>query len=592
MKILVLGNGFDVDHHLPTSYADFLNFSRLVLQHNLNGNDIGTGKQIKNAQEKHLKKMLANRDLHNEFNHLLRDNLLFRYFWNRIKSDGENWIDLEREIRIVVSELKELEAAFRSSGRSVYKIERKHKIVQLMRDLGLPSKTLVWDESSLNRIHDTLCKDLENFSKALELYIVNVINNTPVEGVSPDVIDFDADKVISFNYSNTYERVYNELRRNADIEYIHGQAIGETSNYSSIVLGITSGSDVGQSNYVEFEKYYQRITKKTGNNYKKWLQSINSGDRKIEVLFFGHSLDSSDSDVITDLICNKQTSIRIVYHSQKAYRQIVSNLIEIIGKNQLISYVSGTTPKIAFSQQQPHDDGTTAGLEVLRDIRSLFHLYSSSQHEANALLNKIDQKIEMEDISYFYSQRKVISLFDALGNHIDPSKYKEKLLKISSKLAIERRNGRAVKFLPSEWYDYAPWGTEIPCSDKTKIIISAVNEMNMAYIEKERAEEQYAYLLKIETSEHMKNALLEIFQADNSTDKFWKQMEEIIKQLTENAILEGALELLEKEKLPMLANAKYCHFKDIYYEFCYDKYIEAQIEKEEKCRHSGFTESG
>ena len=397
MKILVLGNGFDVDHHLPTSYADFLNFSRLVLQHNLNGNDIGTGKQIKNAQEKHLKKMLANRDLHNEFNHLLRDNLLFRYFWNRIKSDGENWIDLEREIRIVVSELKELEAAFRSSGRSVYKIERKHKIVQLMRDLGLPSKTLVWDESSLNRIHDTLCKDLENFSKALELYIVNVINNTPVEGVSPDVIDFDADKVISFNYSNTYERVYNELRRNADIEYIHGQAIGETSNYSSIVLGITSGSDVGQSNYVEFEKYYQRITKKTGNNYKKWLQSINSGDRKIEVLFFGHSLDSSDSDVITDLICNKQTSIRIVYHSQKAYRQIVSNLIEIIGKNQLISYVSGTTPKIAFSQQQPHDDGTTAGLEVLRDIRSLFHLYSSSQHEANALLNKI----ELEDISYF-----------------------------------------------------------------------------------------------------------------------------------------------------------------------------------------------
>lgn len=330
MKILVLGNGFDVDHHLPTSYADFLNFSRLVLQHNLNGNDIGTGKQIKNAQEKHLKKMLANRDLHNEFNHLLRDNLLFRYFWNRIKSDGENWIDLEREIRIVVSELKELEAAFRSSGRSVYKIERKHKIVQLMRDLGLPSKTLVWDESSLNRIHDTLCKDLENFSKALELYIVNVINNTPVEGVSPDVIDFDADKVISFNYSNTYERVYNELRRNADIEYIHGQAIGETSNYSSIVLGITSGSDVGQSNYVEFEKYYQRITKKTGNNYKKWLQSINSGDRKIEVLFFGHSLDSSDSDVITDLICNKQTSIRIVYHSQKAYRQIVSNLIENI----------------------------------------------------------------------------------------------------------------------------------------------------------------------------------------------------------------------------------------------------------------------
>ena len=31
MKILVLGNGFDVDHSLPTSYKDFLNFCNYAL---------------------------------------------------------------------------------------------------------------------------------------------------------------------------------------------------------------------------------------------------------------------------------------------------------------------------------------------------------------------------------------------------------------------------------------------------------------------------------------------------------------------------------------------------------------------------------
>lgn len=32
MKILVLGNGFDLDHNLPTSYMDFLHFCNYVLE--------------------------------------------------------------------------------------------------------------------------------------------------------------------------------------------------------------------------------------------------------------------------------------------------------------------------------------------------------------------------------------------------------------------------------------------------------------------------------------------------------------------------------------------------------------------------------
>lgn len=588
MKILVLGNGFDVDHNLPTSYADFLKFCDCVLNMHLYPEN-ECFSQISGAQKNYIKTLAMDKNLKNQFLKLLQKNTLFTYFNNRKRQNKEKWIDLEREISVIVSEFRALEDDFKSTKSTVLKIDTQHRVAQLLKDLDLRlGNVTTWTERQFSIVHTTLCKHIEDFSKALELYISTFINTTNVEGVSPDIIDFNANRILSFNYSNTYERVYGGLRWNEDVEYIHGQADRHLEEYSRIVLGITSEGNEDKSHYVEFEKYYQRITKRTGNNYKLWLQTRVAEDQKIEVMFFGHSLDASDSDIIKDLICDEKTVVKIVYHSQKAYQEIVANLIDIIGKNKLITYVSGESPKITFVQQKSHDNSNTAGVEISRDIQALFRLYLMSEQRIQELFEKITQKIKTKDISYFYSQRKVISLFDAMGYHIENSSYAKELLEICSAIEMERKYGVVRPFATHEWNNYTPWGEEIPCPDKTEVFIGAVNDTNRSRVEEENGKKKYAHFSKIGTPEQMKEALLEILQEDNPTEEYWNQMNELVELLAESEILEKAFELIKSERLSISENAKFIHLKEVYDEHCFHVYMWREVEKETEERENNF----
>ena len=91
---------------------------------------------------------------------------------------------------------------------------------------------------------------------------------------------------------------------------------------SNIILGVTSDSGIS-SEYVEFEKYFQRITKQTRSNYKRWLESGLGKKERIEITFFGHSLDATDGDVIKDMVMHEKSLITIFYYDNSAYKQIV-----------------------------------------------------------------------------------------------------------------------------------------------------------------------------------------------------------------------------------------------------------------------------
>ena len=61
MKILVLGNGFDVDHGLPTSYANFLAFCNAVVNISLYP-EAGCFRDLTEIQKKYIK-TLTNDDI-------------------------------------------------------------------------------------------------------------------------------------------------------------------------------------------------------------------------------------------------------------------------------------------------------------------------------------------------------------------------------------------------------------------------------------------------------------------------------------------------------------------------------------------------
>ena len=133
MKILVLGNGFDLDHGLPTSYSDFLNFCNAVLGMDSTKNEF----ELKPSQEKYIVELKEDEALKAKFLELLKNNHLLAYFNAQIKKSGENWIDLEREIKGIINEFRIITSELNKSNQLTYPLCKDHKINVLLKELDL-----------------------------------------------------------------------------------------------------------------------------------------------------------------------------------------------------------------------------------------------------------------------------------------------------------------------------------------------------------------------------------------------------------------------------------------------------------------------
>lgn len=570
MKILVLGNGFDLDHELPTSYMDFLNFCNYVMD--MDNPNSQYFEKLKESQKKYVDILNQNEAVKKTFQSFLSLNRFLTYFNNKIDKQGNNWIDFEREIKNIVSKFKELEYEFKKANTSTYIVGINHQIHEVLEDLGLEYiDRNEWDEITLTTIHYELCRSLDNFSKALEYYIYVFVNTTSIDGISPDIISFEANNVLTFNYSDTYERIYGGIHWNESVDHVHGYASGKIDGDPSIILGITSESEKSQSSYVEFEKYFQRITKKTGSKYKNWLQSRLGKNEKIEVVFFGHSLDSSDSDIIKDLICKEESHVKIYYFDDSAYKQIVANLIEIIGKNELIKYVSGRSPKILFLKQSEHQTGISAGAEISRDIKKIYRFYEQTKSEIDKTLTKIKNKVEEKDLNYFISQRKTISLFEALVycgvDFVD----KKSFFEICQTLNYETsKNGNVIKYFDEEWESNNSWGDIINCETETSKLILAVNQSNQKRFEEAQSKRKYAYFLSLNSSEEMKAELIKIFSNETPSDAYWNELIELIRIMFGNEKFVSAIRLIDVKSLSLCVRTKATHFINVFDDYCYE----------------------
>lgn len=570
MKILVIGNGFDLDHDLPTSYRDFINFCKCVMsiENNISASNINIENfELTSVQKEYICKLLENNSLLNRFKKLLHKNGLLNCFIEQ--QDKYNWVDLEKELYKIINEICLVELELKNSNQNKIQISQGHIINDLLRKLG--TDILTDGElciEGLEALRVSLINWLNDFSIALELYISEFINQTFVQGISPNILDFDADKIINFNYTNTYDRIYGGLRWNEDIHYIHGTAIGRlTQGNANIILGITSRKeDIYRGvNYAEFEKYYQRITKKTGVKYKSWLEQK---DKEIEIAFFGHSLDSSDSDIINDLLYCPNAKITIYYHDLKSHKGIVANLIDILGKDELISFVSGKNPKLTFLKQKRHRINNTGGIEITRDIRNLYNLYDKSKREIDSLLNKIKQKIQDKDKNYLYTQKKAISLFEALEyNHIN-SHHVQDFFELCKDLGYEIKNDKLITYDDEEWADYTPLGME-PCSKKTSELISLFNNYNAEKFKKKSLDNPYIYITDLTSSDKIRDELLKIFSEENISTSYWKWLNELLELFGNNELLKQALRKIKAKNLDKISSIRFLHFYRAYEEHCY-----------------------
>lgn len=388
MNILVIGNGFDLAHGLPTKYTDFLevveSFNSIITNPDIIRQ--GTLASIAKPKYKFLDRLIFEEPLIcKEFEEQIRNNFWINYFFLDPTYQKENWIDFESEISKVIRVLDDARVLTMQGG-SVLSIEdtRIDVIKNILKASSMKVEGLFSGIEKIDKFVDRCKKDLKRLTRALKIYLCEYVEKSECVTISSDIKDICIDKVLSFNYTNTFTKIYDK-NENLKYDYIHGKAdICHSIETNNMVLGIDEYLPDERKNkdvdMIEFKKFYQRIYKETGCKYKEWVfkiqqdASIFQGEylhilnrlitgidaekyRHYEkyihhIYIFGHSLDDTDGDILRELILNDNVLTTIFYFDKKQNGKQIANLVKVIGQDELIKRTGGGTKTIEFKLQQ------------------------------------------------------------------------------------------------------------------------------------------------------------------------------------------------------------------------------------------------
>ncbi|WP_216937205.1 AbiH family protein [Acinetobacter sp. BY484] len=485
MNILIVGNGFDLSHYLPTKYDHFMDVMNAIETKD-------TGSLPKNLHEKKIQEWIrlleqtfdkkveaetdkkfmsfeqlfaGNRDpdfiaktkefyLTENINLSKKDviqlqyrlalNCWYEFFKDHVK-EVRTWIDFENKIdealRVVARFIENIEEKIEKAGgfstevyfsgdSNEWQIFLTRENCNILEKLGILESGYFIDETdndeygrtytNIHKVNDSdigdfrfyikgeniqfllgykkfnsdilisnLVKKLEEFIKIFNLYldlIVNKINsNNNIQISSNDWTN--PDKIYSFNYTNTYQRIYDSV----DVDYLHGSH-GEFQN---IVLGISQLEDesLKKLKAYGFTKYHQKLFKDTHylflDGYKRKLKetlekykkhkSHNYPNNQIEqereehflkimkldlnFNIWGHSLDVSDKDYIIDLFSlndeiDRNVRVTVYYFDRLAKFSLLNNLLAILGKEKVEHWMKNKwlqfkqNPEIKFQTEE------------------------------------------------------------------------------------------------------------------------------------------------------------------------------------------------------------------------------------------------
>lgn len=614
MQTLIIGNGFDIDHNLPTKYKDFLGFiEEINYVKEIGKNKIEKIYLADTDLKRYIKDVFLLPDKNNikcEILSLIDENMWIKYFLGVKEAFGDNWIDFEAEISQVVQELENVKdyviAETKKGSRTIVVPDyMKRKLDRLSFD-AVP----VYRGGSpiaVNEYISEWVKHLDELIRLLEIYLCDYVKNIKIEYYSPDIFNLNPDHIISFNYTDTYERLYSYGRRQIKYNYIHGKAfISNTVDTCNMVLGIDEYLDESRRNkkteFIQFKKYYQRVRKKTDCEYVYWFDNQGkpekSQDYNDEVYIFGHSLDITDGDVLASVFKCPNTRIVIFYYDNTVYGKQISNLVALLGQDVLLSKVYGREPSIVFKKQQEHRKISNSGFEVVHDIYKLRQLYNYNNVQAQEIVNDIINKINDCNISYFESQENVVDMYNSLQEIGLAEENKSKLLSFAKVIYDDKLNGKKKTIDASKW-DYCDYDGYNCCNRKTSKLIDEINNYNVEQYKKQvftirdEAEQEEKHLLypdELEDDysiENYKNTFKYAMNKLNSstinnTRSILNSLVTIAMNLNINEIKTFYTEMLKRAKNPILySRINYilaCYNEELYMENQSRQYYESMGE--------------
>lgn len=397
MNILVIGNGFDLAHKLPTSYPHFLHFLHIINitsswhgdknkfeQIHLENNDVPDyiKKYIMNVFNTrqinpHENASNSNKSVQEIYDNL-SNNIWYDYIWeiyNKGKMRGINWIDFEGEISSIIEKIDKYEENLYNPFKLNNKDNEKLKLFcdKIKFDKYLKTKKLPDDYEPLFRdFLDKSYMDLRRFVRCMEIYLLECVETHNIDLISQDIKSTKINAVLCFNYTHTFEKIYKDSAI-IKMHYLHGETKPDDDiDSNNMVLGIDEYYNADEknkhTNYNIYKKFTQRILNETGFEYRNWIAKMeemshtlknspssrdNGNNFPNNVYIYGHSLDITDKDVLKDLIDRPYVKTTVFYHNKQQQTQQIANLVKMLGQDIFIKMINTVPQQICFVSQQP-----------------------------------------------------------------------------------------------------------------------------------------------------------------------------------------------------------------------------------------------
>ena len=358
MNILILGNGFDIAHGLPTRYTDFLKFCR----------DNGDGDVV--SEDESVKR---------EFSELIKDNVWLSYFLRNTPNldEEKTWIDFEVEIRSAIVNI--CKKAFEANKKGVYVSGINEEIETIKKEEHF-GKFVCFENRKLSYNVSEWYKALRDFTRAFEIYCcgkaiseaatANFILNKDMLLMNFNEVKVET-YVVSFNYTRTFEQLYDTKQPRDDkvdfnYVFIHGEAsIGyahlskdeESPELHGLVLGTHSFDRTAEDKNIPiefnvFQKHNQQHKYSTLADYQSLLKKLRDCHEPVYIFVIGHSLDKSDYAKLKHLFCENRTAdITVYYHDEVSLEKYITNITEILGEEDVAA-------RLKFR----HQHGSTFGI--------------------------------------------------------------------------------------------------------------------------------------------------------------------------------------------------------------------------------------
>ncbi|APQ75878.1 hypothetical protein FDB72_02150 [Clostridium botulinum] len=172
-----------------------------------------------------------------------------------------------------------------------------------------------------------------------------------------------------------------------------------------------------------------------------------------------------------------------------------------------------------------------ANSEIRKDINNIYNAYKLTEKEFKNIIQRIESKIEDEDLEYFIKQENVISLVSVLNEFkILNKKMKVKLFKIAIDLYSPEKYITHTKIDYLKWNDFDYYGNEIECNKIVKSFIEKINEkctekfQNSIFneLEKSKNNKDYEKMLKL----YKFNQIDKIEEFEDIFDYYFNQLVE------------------------------------------------------------------